>query len=436
MLTILRPTTTTQWLPTGNPIVYTLNENAYLGSNLMALVTVYANSEPITNLKYPLTVNENMYVDVHDVLHNAMSSTFVNEATQMVSPASEWVEYKIGVREQYFDVNGEQHITGEAVTPANYAWYSAAPFEYDIAVTSFIKLFEPSASNPMRPLAVKTTFDALPALWVNRTVRRINPAVIDKAYVLKHTTRQTETFCFNDGTTRYANYLVVYVFGKDKPNYLSKKFILDVSAMPNTTAWKFASIPVGAQQLNDFEWTTVVKLNPEEEDFIDPNTDAYYAVAWTLNSYDSLQRTETPVSTYTLFALDFCNKDEYRILYKSTEGGWWQVRAHLKHYKADSIKSSVMTNRFYASPSVDMRYRKAVGVEAESTLTLNTDYLTQGDVFEVEDMLLSPDIWIVKNGLYIPATLTDSEYIISDVGQDKLANYELNFKIESPNTLR
>lgn len=436
MLTILRPTTTNIWLPSGNPMIYTITESEWMGSDLMALINVYVNDTLVTRLKYPLTVGESLYVDIHDVVHNSLKSTFVNETAELVSPTSEWAKYAIGVCEQYFDNNGEQHITGEAVAPANYTWFASAPFEYDRAVDSFIKVFEPSSSNVMHPLACKTMFSTLPALWVNRTERRLNPTAIDKAYTLKPNTRQTETFCFNDGTNRYANFLVIYVFGKDKPHMLIKKFILDVTSIPTTQAWKFASMPVGVIELNNITWTNVIKKSESLESYIDPATDGFYCVVWCHTAAQNIQQGDVPVSTYTLFALDTCQKDEYRILYKSRDGGWWEIRTHLKHYKDVEVKSSVMTNRFYQTPSVDMRYRKAVGVKATSTMTLNTDWLSRCGVAEVEDALLSPDIWIIKNEQYIPATLTDASYTINDVRQDRLVSYTLTFDIEAPNTLR
>lgn len=436
MLTILRPTTTNQWLPSGNPIIYTLTENSYLGDNLMALITVYVNDEAVTKLKYPLVVNENLYVDVHDVINNALHSTFVNNATQMVAPASEWCSYKIGVREQYFDTQGREHITGEATTPVNYSWYAVAPREFEQNIPAFIKEFEPTATHLMFPLGARCVTTEFPSVWLNRTVRGFNPKCIRKCYTLKSVTPQTETFCYNDGTTRYANYFVVYVFTREKPYTMRKKFIFNITDMPNTQAWKFASVPVGVQALNNIQWTQVVKMSEEDESIINPETDGFYVVSFASAVFDGLTRIDTPVSAFTLFAIDNCHDDEFRILYKSTFGGWWQVRTHRKHYKENSYKSSVMTNRFYQTPSVDMRYRKAVGVKAESKLTLNTDWLQQWEVDEIEDMLLSPDIWIIRNGVYIPATLTDADYQISEVKQDKLVSYTFTFDIDAPNTLR
>lgn len=433
---ITYPTTSSVWLPSGNPIVWTLKEQQDLGHSMSALITVYVNDVAKVTLKYPCEHNVSFYVDIHDVVHTALSDTFINDATALTFPTSEWCAYKIGVRTQYYDTNNEQHITAETVTSARYAWYASADFQWDKNIESFAKYFEIGNSKPMLPLSNKQLVTEFPVLWKNRTERYLNPKYFDTAYVLKDTTKQTQTWFLTDGTNRFANYFVVYVFSKDKPHFYHKKFILDLTSMPATVAYKVASVPVGVTELNNITWTNVVKKYEELSSIITPTEDLYYCTAFTFDARDSLALSETATSVYTLFTLDTCAKDEWRVLYKTKSGGWWQVRTHLKHYRTDTIKTTSMKNRFWKPASADMRYLSAVSVKAETTITLNTNWLHQFEVDEVVEMLQSPNIYIVKNGMYIPAVLVDSEYQISDVRQDRLVAYTFTFQVDEVNTLR
>lgn len=433
---IIYPTTSSIWLPSGNPIVWTLKEQQDLGHSMSALITVYVNDVAKVTLKYPCEHNVSFYVDIHDVVHTALSDAFINEATALTFPSTEWCAYKIGVRTQYYDTNNEQHITAETVTNNRYAWYASADFQWDKNIESFSKYFEIGNSKPMLPLSNKQFITEFPALWKNRTDRYLNPKYFDTAYVLKEGTKQTQTWFLTDGTNRFANYFVVYVFSKDKPHYYQKKFVLDLTSMPATVAYKVASVPVGVTQLNDITWTSVIKKSAELSSIITPTEDLYYCTAFTVDARDSLVLSETATSVYTLFTLDTCAKDEWRVLYKTKSGGWWQVRTHLKHYRTDTIKTTSMKNRFWKPANVDMRYLSAVSVKAETTITLNTNWLHQFEVDEVEEMLQSPNIYIVKNEMYIPAVLVDSEYQISDVRQDRLVAYTFTFQVDELNPLR
>lgn len=431
------PTTSSIWLPSGNPIVWTLKEQQELGHSMSALITVYVNDVAKVTLKYPCMYNETFYVDIHDVVHTALSDTFVNEATAMTFPTTEWCAYKIGVRTQYYDTNNEQHITYETVTNNRYAWYASADFQWDKNIESFSKYFELGGSKPMFPLSNRSySILGLPALWKNRTERIFDTKYLDKAYWVKHSTKLTQTWMMNDGTNRFASYFVVYVFAKDKPHFYHKKFVLDLTSMPATAAYKLATVPLGVTELNNITWTNVVKKYEELSSIITESEDLYYATVFTLNATNNLTLTETPVSVFTLFALDTCANDEWRVLYKSKVGGWWEIRTHLKHYRTDTIKTTSMKNRFWKPASVDMRYLSAVSVKAETTITLNTNWLQQFEVNEVEEMLQSPNIYIMKNDVYIPAILVDSEYQIADVKQDKLVSYTLTFQVDELNTLR
>lgn len=435
MLYVTPPTQSYNWLPSANPIVFTVKETEYLGTSQVYLVDVLINDVTKSTLKFPVVVNQDTQIDIHDIVNNSLSSTFVNDTAALVQPSSEWCKFGVQVSQQYYDTNNEQHTTSPSIASTNYAWYAAAPFEVEKNILSFAKRFEPYGTKPMFPTSSQQVFTEMPMRYTDRTTLVIKPNVVDKAYVVKGTTRITQTWLTNFNGTRPASYFIVYAFSKEKPHVLTKKFVLDISSLPATNAGKYVTMPVGATQLNGITWTYTNIKSQSLTSQILPSEDAYYVTVWASDYRQSLLA-DVAVSSYTLFAFDTCPKDEIRILYKSANGGWWEIRTHQKHYDGYSVKTSSMLNSFRKPVSADMRYLKAVGVDVEETMTLNTDWLNQFEVDEVADMLRSPDIYIMKNGAYLPAVLVDSEYQIADVKQDKLVSYTFNFRVEKPATLR
>ena len=73
---------------------------------------------------------------------------------------------------------------------------------------------------------------------------------------------------------------------------------------------------------------------------------------------------------------------------------------------------------------------------ADGTITLNTDWVeNQGNIREIEDMIISPQIYLVedridgiKNPVYIPVVLKDTTHQIWDKNQDRLIQYEFEFE--------
>ena len=79
-------------------------------------------------------------------------------------------------------------------------------------------------------------------------------------------------------------------------------------------------------------------------------------------------------------------------------------------------------------------FKRVMHVEGNGTITLNTDWIgNQGVIEEIEEMLVSPDIYLVTNTelgevVYIPVVLKDQSYQIYNKKQDKLFQYEFEFE--------
>lgn len=128
-----------------------------------------------------------------------------------------------------------------------------------------------------------------------------------------------------------------------------------------------------------------------------------------------------------VFHVRDCRHDNYSLLYKSRFGGWWYIPTHLKHFRTLGITTETM-ELARLSVSAHMRDRRAVAVKGQGQWQLNTDYISkQEHITEIEDMLLSRNIYIMKSNAdgvtYIPVTLADSSYSMADRKQDHLVQY-------------
>ena len=111
--------------------------------------------------------------------------------------------------------------------------------------------------------------------------------------------------------------------------------------------------------------------------------------------------------------------------YKQLEGSW-----NKSTYKLDSFKGG----------------KKAFRVNATEKIKMNTDFVSESDSEWFEDLINSPEVYIVKgynqtelptsalNQYIIPVRLTTSSYTKKTIANDKLMQY--TFEVEKSKTLR
>jgi hypothetical protein len=110
--------------------------------------------------------------------------------------------------------------------------------------------------------------------------------------------------------------------------------------------------------------------------------------------------------------------------YKQLEGTWNQSK-----YRLDSFRGG----------------KKAFRVNAMEKITMNTDFVTEADAVIFEELINSPEVYLLKgyqtddarsvlNQYVTPVRLTTSSFTTKTIANDKLMQY--TFEVEKSKTLR
>lgn len=439
MLTITSPTNQYNWIPSANPIVYTISTTTTY-SRLSYIIDVYVNGAVVAQLKYPVYDRSRLNVDLLQIVNDYISTDFTNDdilsgSNTLIYETNEVASVNLCVTEEYFDgasmvIDSGNQKYGREV----YVWRSAADFpKYRQTSKLQDDLFLTPAQN--RPKFLGTKWDGESAGfgdvmdWMNKG----NPQWFSRAYpvsmnsigvvsfgtfganVISPNRIAGEFFCFcfdgNLNNTKYFSW-------KNPDTYTTTDYTKKVSHLPYTPT-----------QLNLMPWTSTTLVTGVNA-YIDPDEDKYYCIYW---NNPSVGRGIKPIP----FEIVPCNQfDTYSILYKTTEGGWWQIRADRKNQKSTEVKTSVKFNTLGVSANQpipnDWRAKEVVHTEGNGSITLNTDWLNgQWLVDEVEDMIVSPSIFLIKEGInpvYIPVLLKDTTTRIYNKKQDKLIQYSFEFE--------
>ena len=99
-----------------------------------------------------------------------------------------------------------------------------------------------------------------------------------------------------------------------------------------------------------------------------------------------------------------------------------------------------VTRQEYTAPRVDYSSRlstydisrRGKTVNNSSTddqFTVDTDYLDQANATWLEELIESPEVYIQRNGEFIPILITDTSYTAdTNSSRQKLFKYTINFK--------
>lgn len=420
---ILPPARTSSWLPAASPMIYTVSATALPGATPMVIIGIYINDEKVADLKYPEKLT-GVEIDIHDIVINYLNPLFTNNLEQpLTGQTTMWCKVGATVREQYINASGETITTSESLPAINYAWLAAAEWNSDPSL--FINDFETTSGQPGRACGPKAAYDGVWTVaeifpMADRTYHKLCNQLIDNQYVVRDDSQITLTIPITSSNF-YVHNLVVYseVNGK-----LMRKATKQLT-ITDTNTDKFYTIPIGVNELNNFAWDTEIGF----ADYLIESDVSRYVIYLTRQApTEDITNMELPMTQPITISIDRCRADDHRILYYSSEGGWWQINAHKKHFKSLAVKTNLMTNTFYKTPTASMRYKEPTSIQAEETFILNTDWLSeQHQIAEIEDMLTSTNLYIIHDNQYIPVTLTDSSYVIGDLEQDGLIQYELTF---------
>lgn len=448
MVTITTPTISKNWLPSNNPIVYTF-ATTNTAPRLSYIINVTLNGSNTIKLKYPVYDRNSLSVDLKSIVCDFLKDTFVNDSTGFSTQADEVCSIDLVVDEEYYNTNTNQMVVDANVATANpvFVWRAAAQFQDSRDLVNFYKKVDITAGTyPYygKFLGVANYCnDVADETYLTSPYFYLPQAITKQCYKVSQTTKRTiqfftqSTWTGNSSRTRFLQCLVY-----NEKMQLTKQLEKDIHAGLYTYDEKIGCIPVGINELNTIGWDYSM-LHAGTTTLIDPSEDKYYFLTVT-TTYGIINQHRVTITQPTQegfkwvgFEIVPCDQYKvYNILYKTTEGGWWQIRADKKHYNSTDVKSNLKYNTWGRTSQQtlpnDARFKQTTHTEANGSIILNTDWIdNQGIIKEIEDMIISPSIYLVSedlNPVYIPVLLKDSTFDIKDKGQDKLFNYTFEFE--------
>lgn len=450
MATITPPTQPRYWMPSGNPIVYSISTTNTM-PRLHYIIEVIINGSSACKLKYAVYDRNNMDFDFRNIVNDYISSTFVNDEPGFNIAANETLKLELKVSEQYFDTNSNSWVTGTA-TPVKgvFIWYAAAPFQDSRQLWTYNTKNDLHGSSYNYFGRFLGVHNYVPDVCLNTAGSPAvgNQILFHNLYKVGLNTRRTMDFFTNsyyNGSSKHT--MIFQCWCYNRQHQLTKRFSKEIHNGTISLAdyqKRIGVVPVGVFELNNFVWDNTI-FGVGSIPFIDTKEDKYYFL--TVCGYNSQQSqilqlgTNTPQGNkWVGFEIEGCNNyDVFNVLYETREGGWWQIRCDRKHHNSTDVKTSVKFNpwKYKAQTTLpnDAIFKQTTHTDANGTIILNTDWLeNQGVISEIEDMIVSPRIYLVKDGVlqqdpvYIPVILKDAEHDIYEREQDKLIRYEFEFE--------
>lgn len=446
MVVINTPTTSDHWLPSGNPIVFTIaTTDTY--PRLSYIIDVYVNGAVAAQLKYPVYNSSRIDIDVRKIVNDYLDDTFVNDdiltaTNTLIYPQNETASVYIAVREEYFD--GTSMVISGILAQSKelYVWRAAAEFQDARKVWEFENDFQFDIYTHYRSFFPKFLGPQIEGFdYANNVEKSLyvgDPNFFKARYKVSMNTIRTVSF-FTYGYSAAPVGAITdefYVWCYDK-NFNRTKEFKWVNPEANNYVIadyikKVSQFPCSPANLNNVPWSGITLYNSATLNYIDPSEDKYYVI-FTHEGDDFY-------GEWGIRAIPFeivCNQyDTYDILYKTREGGWWQIRADRKSFRETSVDTSVMYNTWSIGAQQPVpnskRFKQTMHTNADGSITLNTDWLnSQYFIDEIEDMIVSPQIYLIKEGAtpqYIPVVLKDKTHKIWNKNQEKLIQYEFEFE--------
>lgn len=459
MVTIIAPQVYYYWLPSRNPIVYTIQTTNTM-PRLSYIINVIINGNLATKLKYPVYDRNSLSVDLMGIVNDYIKDVFVNDEQAYTTVPDEVCSVTISVDEEYFDTNTNQMVVdlnaGLEKKPV-YIWRSVADFQHSRNLGFFVSYFDLTGSNYDnygKFLGVKNWSADVPLntlVGVYPVPAKGKAILFKDLYPISPTTRRTAEFfttsTFTNGS-KHTMYLHCWCFNSkmELTKFFWKK-LHNGAFTPTDYQYKIGCIPVGIPQLNNLVWD-YIGLVAGTLNYIDESEDKYYFITVCgVNSFgtpDLNSQSPTPEGNKWIgFEIIPCSKFEsYNILYKTAEGGWWQIRADKKHFNETNVKTNIKYNTWGLQAKETLpssaRFKQTMHTEANGSIILNTDWINnQGIIQEIEEMIISPEIYLVLdddynplkyNPTYIPVLLKDTTHQIWNKDQDKMIQYEFEFE--------
>lgn len=268
----------------------------------------------------------------------------------------------------------------------------ASSWKNSLDITTYVSAFEPKITSPYA--------DIMNIKNYNRNIRLTDYATL--------------TFKAS-GTYETSKIRVETNTGKRFDKTVSVSGLLDHNII---------NIGVGPANINSTTWTTVTPGGSTIT-----SSDSYYDVY----IFESSTKRTHKIVRYNI--VTDCIYDYYRVDYQALNGGFNYIPFIMKHYKTISSKKEIYEKKLPYTPAQTDIGSKVFSNTVMQSIELNTDWLTQEEVDEVEEMILSPVLYLIdKDNLITPIVLLSVKKDIKKVSQDKLVQY--NFEFEYANKIK
>ncbi len=237
----------------------------------------------------------------------------------------------------------------------------------------------------------------------------------------------------------------------DKKGRVSRFGRMELSGITSLNMYNgILTIPVGVPELNNL---MVVSSSPVTGMFtmqyyvyesgvprleISPVQDSYYQIY--LGKYYSPGDTNASSSVPLTFKInpicvkksdtqyEFTNLRDLSILYYSRLGGWWQIPCYgTFNHKGINVKNTLRKSPVI-SKGIFSSNQHIVTTLSEDSYTIHTNWLNDREILEVEDMLQSPEIYLVSGQKYIPVVISGVKTDINTSNDRQLKSYTFEFE--------
>lgn len=446
MITLTPPSTNKfDFFPSSNPILYTLSTTT-ISPNLAYIITIFVNNTLVAKTRYVVYNTAQMTIDIRNIVNAYIKEMYVNNATSPITQSSEYAQFYIQVVEE---VDGVIDAGTSVQSNVSNIWLSAAqPFEWrDLSKYQYQFQTQSTQYDLFgRFLAYKANVgDVVKSTYgISPNPLKISDSFdLSNIYEIGETEQRTASFFKYDNTqptplSDYTEYLNVFLYDKNK--IFLGQFGKKISGYSD----KILAIPVGVNELNSITWD----YKSPASLIIDSNTEYYFVAVnkdygISYHPYPYIGNNSPKGLKWLGFHINRNNCYKvYRILYKSSEGGWNQIRCEMKHSQQLSRKAKTRLNTWGQAAGLPLadntRFTDVTKLDITNKITLNTDYITnQNFVDEIEDMICSPIHYILDElNNVIPAVLSDSNFKIATINQDKMVQYEFEFDLDNITTLQ
>lgn len=148
-------------------------------------------------------------------------------------------------------------------------------------------------------------------------------------------------------------------------------------------------------------------------------------------STETIKVQEQPCEKFTNFPVTFINRfgalQRVNFFLKSIES----IDINREDFKANTLSTG-------ATYSVNNAQYKTRNITSRESLTMNTGYVNDSYNQVIEELLMSPRCWILKNNQQLPVIPQNKQVTFKTSLNDRLANYTINFKFafDKLNTIR